>query len=124
MVAGAKQLEALAAVIRRVTDVGEAAGLKMVHQAAAAGGGGGGDGELPPLDAAAHPEAALGGAGGAAGPGALAAAGLGSAWKPKNTIVRGVIRDLGAREAAAAAAAAAARDGERQESARRGGRFA
>ncbi|KAI8475158.1 MAG: hypothetical protein J3K34DRAFT_517600 [Monoraphidium minutum] len=102
MVSGAKQLEALSCLIRRVTDVAEAHGLPLVHQAPPGGGGDGGGGgglELPPLDAVAHPE---GGAGGYGGGGGL------SAWKPKNTLVRGVFRDMSAAAAAEKAAAAAA----------------
>ena len=133
MVSGAKQLEALQALTRRVAEAGEAAGLTMVHQAAASGGGGGagayGD-ELPPFDAVAHPEGLAGGGGAYGGGGGAGGVG-GSAWKPKNTLVRGVFRDLGAAAAAAAAAAPGAGPGDKgaqpdqlPSSARRGGRWA
>jgi hypothetical protein len=128
MVSGAKQLEALTLVIRRVSDAGARAGLTMVHQpppgaGGASGGarGGGGDGaagadaaypfaaDLPSIEAAAHPETVMGGGAGGGGGG-------GSAWKPRNTLVRGVLREV---------AQSAARDQERagQESARRGGKY-
>jgi len=115
MVSAAKQLEALTLVIRRVTEVGERHGIAMVHQTQNSGrgdgggadaSGGGANGELPaPLEAVAHPEAA-----------AAAAAAGGSAWKPRNTLVRGVLREV-------AQSAAREQLQERPESSRRGGKY-
>ncbi|GBF95503.1 hypothetical protein Rsub_07853 [Raphidocelis subcapitata] len=115
MVSGAKQLEALSTVIRRVAEAGEAAGLAMAHLPPGGGGasGGGEPGELPPMDAVAHPESLAGAAA--------------AAWRPKNTIVRGAFREMAR---GGADGGAGARDtgsggggGGGDSSARRGGRY-
>lgn len=124
MVSGAKQLEALQAVIRRVTDTGDYNGIVMVHQAPPGGSGGGalaggsggvvgggavggaaavggGDGgrELPPVQVVAHPEVLAAGA---------------AAWMPKNTIVRGVFRDMSGAGAGGAGRGGAAQHEQQQ----------